>query len=89
MPFGETDFPPVMTKKILPPPNFQTMVDLARKLSKGKTFLRVDFYNIVGKIYFGELTFFPASGTRHFSPIKWDLKVGDMLDITQRANMPL
>ena len=38
------------------------MYEIAKKLSKGMKFVRVDLYNINGKIYFGELTFFPSAG---------------------------
>ena len=38
------------------------MFEIASKLSLGHPFVRVDLYNINGKIYFGELTFYPASG---------------------------
>ena len=41
--------------------------------------VRVDFYEIDGKIYFGELTFFDSSGFGYFSPDKWDKILGDML----------
>lgn len=47
----------------LPKPlNIDRMFEIARVLSKGIPFVRVDLYNVKGKIYFGELTFFPASG---------------------------
>ena len=38
------------------------MIVIAEKLSDGFKFLRVDLYNVKGKIYFGELTFYPAAG---------------------------
>ena len=44
------------------PQNIDKMFELASVLSKGHKFLRVDLYNCDGKIYFGELTFFPDSG---------------------------
>ena len=44
------------------PKNYETMLKLAAKLSKGIPQVRVDFCNIKGKIYFGELTFFQWSG---------------------------
>ena len=47
----------------LPKPlGMDKMFELASQLSKGLPFARVDLYNINGKIYFGEITFFPASG---------------------------
>ena len=44
------------------PKNYEKMFEIASKLSEGIPYLRVDLYNIDGKIYFGELTFFPQSG---------------------------
>lgn len=44
------------------PENMDRMFEIASELSKGIPFLRVDLYNVDGKIYFGETTFFPASG---------------------------
>lgn len=44
------------------PENFDKMVEIVRVLSKGYSQLRVDLYNVKGKIYFGELTFFNQSG---------------------------
>lgn len=49
-------------KKISKPKNLNEMIKIASDLSQGFKFVRVDLYNINGKIYFGELTFTPASG---------------------------
>ena len=57
------------------------MISLAEKLSSGHTFLRVDFYNVNGIIYFGETTFYPNSGFGEFEPKEWDLKIGKMLEL--------
>ena len=61
------------------PKNYDKMVELAGILSKGHPFLRVDFYNINGKIYFGELTFFPEGGFGSFRPDEWNTKIGNMV----------
>ena len=63
------------------PINFEKMKGYCKKLSKGIPFLRVDFYEVNGKVYFGELTFFPASGFERFSPESWNLKLGQMIDL--------
>jgi len=47
---------------ITKPSNFETMIEIARKLSEGIPFVRVDLYNVEGKIRFGEMTFTPTSG---------------------------
>lgn len=64
-------------KDLIKPKNFEKMVELARKLSEDFNYVRVDFYNIDGKIYFGELTFTPASGFMTFNPDIWDKKLGE------------
>ena len=57
------------------------MLELAKKLSVNIPFLRVDFYTVDGKIYFGELTFFPASGLEKYEPEEWDETFGDWLTL--------
>ena len=81
LPFGEVSSPPVPSKHLEIPDNLDQMFTLAEQLSKDIPFLRVDFYNINGKIYFGELTFFPASGMGKFEPEEWDNKLGEKLNL--------
>jgi hypothetical protein len=59
-----------------PPPNYREMLEIARKLSTATDFLRVDLYNIGGRIVFGELTNYPAGGLRKYDPPSWDLALG-------------
>lgn len=68
-------------KSIKLPSNYKKMVELAEKLAEDTIQVRVDFYDINGKIYFGELTFFDSSGYAKFSPEEWDYKIGDMLKL--------
>lgn len=63
------------------PKSLDKMVKYAETLAKGIPFVRVDFYDVNDHIYFGEMTFFPASGFGHFSPCEWDEKIGEMLAI--------
>lgn len=65
------------------PKNLDEMLDVARKLSKDFKFVRVDLHNVDGKIYFGEMTFTPASGYMKFSRRKYDRILGDMLDLSK------
>lgn len=58
------------------PKGFDTMVELARKLSAGIPHVRVDLYDINGQVYFGELTFYHWSGFVPFEPKEWDNKIG-------------
>ena len=57
------------------------MIRLAETLSKDIPHVRVDFYDINGKIYFGELTFFHFSGNTRFQPDEWDYKIGEWLEL--------
>ena len=58
------------------PTHFGEMLDIARKLSEGFPHVRVDLYNIEGKIIFGELTFYDGSGYFHYEPDDFDFIVG-------------
>ncbi len=66
------------------PEKLDAMLRLAEQLSKDIPFLRVDFYYVNGKIYFSELTFFPASGFAPFEPEEWDRTFGDWLELPKR-----
>lgn len=68
---------PNSTKPINRPKGFDEMKNLSEKLSKGIPQVRVDFYDINGKIFFGEITFFHWSGFVPFEPQEWDYKLGD------------
>ena len=63
------------------PANFEEMLQVAAKLSEGIPQIRVDLYNVNGKIYFGELTFFHWSGMVPFEPKEWDFKFGEMIKL--------
>ena len=67
---------PRSDKPMAKPASFEEMKSLAKRLSEKMPFVRVDFYDINGCVYFGELTFFPASGNERFEPEEWDYKVG-------------
>lgn len=72
---------PNSPKEIEKPVLLEEMLELAKKLSVNIPFLRVDFYTVDGKIYFGELTFFPASGLEKYEPEEWDETFGDWLTL--------
>ena len=57
------------------------MIKLAEKLSQGMPHVRVDFYEVNGKVYFGEMTFYHHSGLTRFVPDKWDRIFGDWIII--------
>ena len=70
---------PQATKPIAKPKGFEEMKRMAAQLSKNMPHVRVDFYDINGKVYFGELTFYHYSGIVPFVPEEWDKKLGDMI----------
>lgn len=82
MEFGEVICPPNFEKVIEIPKEISKMLELAETISCGLPFARVDLYNVNGKIYFGEITFFPASGFGKFNPPSWDKTLGDLINIT-------
>ena len=63
------------------PENLEGMVALAEKLSQGLRQVRVDLYNINGKIYFGEMTFYHHCGFVPFAPEEWDYTFGEWIKI--------
>lgn len=81
MPFGEQAFAPIPCKAIEIPANLNQMIMLAEVIAQGKRFVRVDFYNVNGHIYFGEITFYPAGGMGQFIPKEWDNKLGQLLKL--------
>lgn len=85
MNFEEADFSrndyKKLDKKPEKPVNFEQMKELVAKLSKDIPFLRVDLYEINGKIYFSELTFSPCSGFMPFNPEEYDEIVGNLLKL--------
>lgn len=68
-----------ITPKI--PDNFELMSALAKLLCDIADFVRVDFYNVNGRIFFGEITFYPASGMGEFTPKEYDSIIGEMLGL--------
>jgi hypothetical protein len=81
LPFGEEVCLPVPGYKITLPSCLEQMKAMASTISKGFPFLRVDLYVSGGQIYFGETTFYPASGMGRFSPESADLDIGNMLNL--------
>ena len=57
------------------------MLEIARVLSKEIPFVRVDLYIISGRVYFGELTFYPMSGFGLFEPEEFDDELGSWLTL--------
>ncbi|MES2810919.1 MAG: ATP-grasp fold amidoligase family protein [Bacteroidota bacterium] len=62
--------------EITKPKNLTEMISVVEKLSQNIPFVRVDLYSVKGKTIFGEMTFYPANGTREFVPTEMNLIIG-------------
>ncbi|MEQ3499762.1 ATP-grasp fold amidoligase family protein [Tenacibaculum sp. SSH1-16] len=67
--------------KLEKPKNFDGMVKLVKKLAKPWKFVRIDFYNIEGAIYFGEITFYPGNCNEPVNPVEKRIELGSYLKI--------
>lgn len=87
LPFGEVICPPLFTKKVEIPSNILEMMNMAEFISNEIKcpFVRVDLYNNNGHVYFGEITFYPASGIGAFVPKEWDNKLGEWLTLPSKG----
>lgn len=63
------------------PVHYDQMIELSKILSKGIPFVRVDFYEISGQVYFSEMTFTPGGGMMQFDPPQYDEIVGNDIDL--------
>lgn len=76
-----TNFGDVVPK----PKGYEEMVRVAKILSKDFPFVRVDLYYVNGKVYFGELTFYPWSGYVQFNPDRFDFVLGENFSLPKRS----
>jgi hypothetical protein len=67
--------------KLEKPKNFDEMKRIAKLLSKDFSFVRVDLYELNGKIYFGEMTFTDGAGFDNFRPRRFDETLGNLMDL--------
>lgn len=65
------------------PESYDEMVRLAERLAEGIPFVRIDFYEMGKKPYFGEITLYPGSGFEEFTPEEWDRKLGDWVQLPE------
>lgn len=73
--------------KIPPKPqNFEKMIQIAEKLAEGFNYVRVDLYNLNGKIIFGEMTFTPASGFGEWGG-SFGEKMGEWIELPNLSNV--
>ena len=73
--YPNADVPPAA------PSRLREMVALSERLSEGLPFVRVDFYEVAGEFYFGEMTLYPGSGMEEFDPESWDAELGSWLEL--------
>lgn len=66
------------------PPNIEEMFILAGQLGEGLDYVRVDLYNLNGRIYFGELTNYPLAGLARFAPHEFDEEMGKCWTVPAR-----
>lgn len=65
------------------PATYERMKELAEKLSERLVFSRIDFYEIDKKVWWGEITLYPAGGMEHFYPEEWDYKLGEWIHLPE------
>lgn len=61
------------------------MLELSKKCSSGFPFLRTDWYEINGRVYFSEFTFYSDAGMEPFYPEKWDKILGSWITLPDTA----
>jgi hypothetical protein len=91
--FYDTDWFPMAFNLIYPgcghvqprPVVLDTMLDIARALSQGHPFMRVDLYALGERVVFGEITWYPEGGVGRFTPESWDWQIGTWLTLPTRA----
>lgn len=66
------------------PKTLEKMLELSAICSKGLPFLRTDWYEINGKVYFSEFTFYSDAGMEPFYPDKWDRILGDWISLPEK-----
>ena len=79
-----SDCPCIDNRTFDKPVNYDKMIEIAKILSEDFPAVRVDLYNINGRIYFGELTFFPWSGYVQYSPDSFDFEMGKKFVLPER-----
>lgn len=75
-------------REVAAPPGLQEMLEVAEALAAGFDYVRVDLYDVDGRIYFGEMTLYPGSGLRPFTPASWDLKWGELWQLPAPMRYP-
>ena len=61
------------------------MLELSEKLAKPFPYVRVDWYDVDGKLYFGEMTFHHDGGNQPILPEVWDSKLGNLVKLPNQV----
>ena len=73
--------PGVEYKNVPRPENLEKMIEIAEKIARGFPQVRVDLYNVKGKIYFGEMTFYAFSGMNNHFTMEFHKMIGDRITL--------
>lgn len=68
------------------PKSFNRMLEIAEDIAKNFAYVRVDFYDIEGQLYYGEITLHHGSGFDTFEPSSYDMYYGGKLDLGKYKN---
>ena len=71
----------------LKPKKWDEIIAISEKIAEGIPYLRVDTYEIDGRLYFGEATFYTWAGFMVFNPPEWDRRLGDMLELPKKNDL--
>lgn len=85
-PFYRTSYPP-LDEDVLLPDNFETMIEISKKLSSDFPFVRVDLFSIKDNIIFSEMTFTPDRGLMKIEPKQYYKIWGDHIDLSNEKNL--
>lgn len=66
------------------PPHLEEMLRIAKVLSKGFPFVRVDFFDTDDQLYIAELTFYPGGGLTPYNPLDFDKTLGDLFVLPEQ-----
>ena len=84
-PFYRADHRPISII-VEKPERFDEMISVAKELSKGIPFVRIDLYWVNKQVYFSEMTFFPGGGYGFFSPKEWEEELGSWISLPISQN---
>lgn len=75
---------PMSCEPVQKPMNFNEMMEFSRRLAKGIPHVRVDWYEVNGALYFGELTFYDGSGFLPFNNPEYDILLGSWIELPKK-----